>query len=122
MKNKNTKQQQIHQDTRGSTWCPACDLYKQKIHLCRGINSWINIDMNTNIVIMGDSSGDVKCTDENDKTGENHVKYYKNRHELYEGIKIMASEHRQEKERERERVRVLEGYFQRPLDQVDPKL
>ena len=68
---------------------------------------------------MGDSSGDVKCTDDNDRNN-NVVTYYTNKSELYSALLYKASLH--SGVRERERKRVLEGYFQRPLDQVDPKL
>ena len=34
----------------------------------------------------------------------------------------MAAEHRKKEEEERQRVRVLEGYFQRPYNKIDPEL
>ena len=77
--------------------------------------------MNTNIVIKGDSSGDVKCTDEEDRN-KNQVQYFKDKHELTLKIVEMAAEHREKEEKERERVRALEGYFQRPYSSINPEL
>ena len=51
---------------------------------------------------MGREAQDVKCTDDTERN-DNTVKYYKNRHELYEDIKNTASKQKQERERERKR-------------------
>ena len=91
--NKKNRSGQVYQDTRGSTWCPACKFYKQKIHLCQINNLWINIDVVNKLVIVGDSIGDVKCTEEEDDN-KNTVEYYKNKNELLESMETVASEHR----------------------------
>ena len=108
MKNKNMKEHQIYQDTRGSTWCPACCMYNQKIHLCSGLgNIWLNIDTQTNIVIKGREAKDVKCTD-NSERNNNWVTYYKNRSELYEVLKDTASRHREREKEKKSKERELE--------------
>ena len=85
-------------------------------------NLWINIDVANKFIIAGDTIGDIKCTEEEDDN-KNTVEYYKNKNELLESMETVASEHRRKKvEKERERRRVLEGYFQKPYDKIDPEL
>ena len=85
-------------------------------------NLWINIDVVNKLVIAGDTIGDIKCTEEEDDN-KNTVEYYKNKNELLESMKTVASEHKRKKEVEEEMGRrALEGYFQKPYDKIDPEL
>ena len=74
-KNKTNIAGQVYQDCRGSTWCPACGFYKQKLHKCKKVNLWLNIDVINKIVIAGDSISDIQCTNEEDRN-INTIVYY----------------------------------------------
>ena len=92
-KNKKNLAGQVYQDCRGSTWCPACKFYKQKLHKCKANNLWINIDTYNKHVIAGDSISDIQCTNEEDNNF-NTVVYYNKKEELLESIITVASGHK----------------------------
>ena len=120
-KNKKNLAGQVYQDCRGSTWCPACKFYKQKLHKCKENNLWINIDTYNKLVIACNSISDIQCTNEEDRNF-NTIVYYRKKEELLDHITTVADEHNSKKSREKEidkRI-ALEAHFKKPYEEKDP--
>ena len=91
---------QLVQDTQGQLFCVACKLYKHKIHICASFKKWINLDIQFNFFIIGETSEDVRATNETDRNSS-LLYHFRNRHEMNEKLTSLATEERNEELRKK---------------------